>query len=322
MKGARWCFAATALVTAAAAADSGTLRGPVSGYVLDAHSRSLRPVNGIPGGATLGEPLRLGFRLNLAAVSPENDYAVVTAFRSAPAPVLVKGLSSGNPQIVHLEGAIAATALELSDGGASVLLSSSAEGKLQLIRGLPNQPEVLPAADVSSWDGGMVAANVDPAGTRVLAAAGDGSIFLLEVQGGSLGEPEWIGRVPGAAALSFIGTDSAAAGSATTGDVMLFRGLSGALTVSRVAGAGDGVQSAIALRAIGGQALCVADGSSGRAAMIDLATAAVHWVESPGQASRCDRLGRSVLVLNQAGRQPLLLLDASGPPEVFFVPVN
>jgi hypothetical protein len=321
MNPARWVFAA-ALVTAAAAADSGTLRGPVSGYVLDARSRLLRPVNGIPGGATLGEPLRLGFRLNLAAVSAENDYAVVTAFRSAPAPVLLKGLSSGNPQVVRLDGAIGATALDLSDGGAAVLLTSAAEGKLQLIRGLPNQPEALPTADVSGWGGGMAAAAVDPTGTLVLAAAGDGSIFLYKVQGSSLGEPAWIGRVPGAAALSFAGADSAAVGSATTGDVVLFRGLDGALTVSRVAGAEDGVQSAIALRAIGGQELCVAEGSSGRAAMIDLATPAVHWLESPGQASRCGRLGRAVLVLNQAGREPLLLLDVSGPPKVFFVPVN
>ena len=83
------------------------------------------------------------------------------------------------------------------------------------------------------------------------AAAVDGSVYVLRVQGTSLGEPEWVGRVPGAAAVSFIGTDGAAVGSATTGDVMLFRGLGGALTVSRAAGAGDGIQSAIALRVRG-----------------------------------------------------------------------
>ena len=321
MTGGRWYFAAAILATAASAADRGTVTGPVAGYVLDARSRSLRPVNGIPGGATLGDPLRLAFRLNLAAVSAENDYAVATAFRSGRTAMLLRGLSSGDPQIVPLDGAIEATALELSDGGSVVLLSSAVEGKLQLIRGLPNQPEALAAADVSDW-GGLAAAAVDPSGTLVTAAAVDGSIYVLRVRGTSLGEPEWIGRVPGAAAVSFIGTDGAAVASATTGDVMLFRGLGGALTVSRAAGAGDGIQSAIALRYAGGQELCVVEGSTGKAAMIDLASPAVRWLEPAGQASRCDRLSNSVLALNQAGREPLLLLDTSAAPQIFFVPVN
>jgi len=315
-------LAAAIFVIGAAAADSGKVRGPVAGYILDARARSLRPVNGIPGGATLGPPLQLGFRLNLAAVSAEKDFAVVTEFRKAAAPVLVKALSSGSPVIVPLAGSIQATALDLSDGGNAVVVSSVAGGRLQLITGLPDSPVVLPAVDVSGWSGGIVAAAVDPSGMQVLAAAGDGSIYLYAVQGQALSDAQWVGRVPGAAALAFAATGTGVVGSATSGDVMVFRGLGGVPTVSRAAGAADGIESVRALRPAGPDGICVVEGPSGKAGIIDVSAPAVHWLSPSGPASRCDRVNASVLALNQAGRDPLLLLDSSGVPGVFFVPAN
>ncbi len=316
-----WC-AAVVCVMAASAADSGTVRGPVSGYVLDARARSLRPVNGIPGGATLGAPLQLGFRLNLAAVSAEKDFAVVTEFRKAAVPVLVKALSSGSPVIVPLTGAIAATALDLSDGGGAAMVCSATDGKLQLITGLPDNPVVLPAVDVSGWNGGIVAGAVDPSGTQVLAAAGDGNIYLYSVQGQALSDAEWVGRVPGASAMAFAATGTGVVGSATSGDVMVIRGLGGVPTVSQAAGAADGIESVRALRPAGPEGICVVEGPSGKAGIIDVSAPAVHWLSPSGPASRCDRLNASVLALNQAGRDPLLLLDSSGVPGIFFVPAN
>ncbi len=311
------------LVAAAQAAETAAMRGPVSGYVLDARSRSLRPVNGIPGGAALGAAVNLSFRVDQAAVSSDRDYAVVTGYRAAPVPMLVKGLSAQQPAVSAIDGAIPATAMELSDDGTALVLTSAAEGKLQVVVGLPDQPRALPAADVSGWPGGVTAAAIDATGSLVLAVSGDGSVYLLAVHGKSLGTPQWVGQAPGAIAVSFVGSGTAIVGSATSGALTLFRGLGGSLTVSSLADAAQAFQSVRAVRSAGAQRVCVADSASGKVAIVDIGTQEVRWLAASASANRCDRLNGSVLALNQPGREPLLLLDTSPDTSgIFFVPAN
>jgi hypothetical protein len=317
-------LAALLLVAAAApAAETATMRGPIAGYVLDARSRTLRPVNGIPGGAALGAAVNLGFRVDRAAIFTAGDYAVVTGYRATPVPMLVKGLSSQQPAVSAIDGAIPATAMELSDDGTALVLTSAGDGKLQLVTGLPDRPQALPAVDVSGWSGGVTAAAIDATGSQVLAAAGDGSVYLLPVQGKSLGAPQWAGQVPGAAAVSFVGSGTAIVGSATSGALTLFRGLGNSLTVSSLADAAQAFQSVRAVRSAGAQRVCVADSASGKAAIVDIGSQEVRWLPTSASANRCDRLNGSVLALNQPGRDPLLLLDTSSDTSgIFFVPAN
>src|ERR1017187_4560950 len=108
--------------------------GPVAGYVFD--GAALRPIAGVPGGATLGEALDLGLSASAAAVSPQLDSAIVTA-------------SDGSLHLFRLSGH---SATEVSWNGVPrgplrVGYSPSgraaaicAAGRAQVFSGLPNAP--------------------------------------------------------------------------------------------------------------------------------------------------------------------------------------
>jgi hypothetical protein len=101
--------------------------------------------------------------------------------------------------------------------------------------------------------------------------------------------------------------------------VLLFRDPAGSLAISTLAGARDGISSAIAVRPIGASEVAVVEGG-GRLAAVNLDSSAVAWVDLVGAADRLDSLADGLLVLNSAGTQPLLLLDIARSRTPYFVP--
>jgi hypothetical protein len=294
-------------------ADASGIGGPVSGYVVDGRFRALRPINGIPGAARLGEPIELPFAIANAAIAASQDYAIVTRANGDGSPTLVVGLRSGAPQLRTVERAIVPSGMRIGDSGAAAILYSDTQ--LQFVDGLPGSPN---AADPVALDGlnGVAAVALDAAGANALLVSRDGNIYRA-ARGAN---PVWIARVPGAVSASFLpGSDDAAVASAETGDVVLLHGLSGSLTIRTVAGAANGLTSARSVRAINGSELAVVDGD-GRLGVVAVETGSVEWVAMAGAADRIDTLARGLLVLNQAGSRPLLLLDLNQGHAPYFVP--
>jgi hypothetical protein len=293
-------------------ADNG-IGGPVSGYVVDGRFRAIRPINGIPGAAQLGAPLDLPFAIDLYAIATQQDYAIVTAAKRGGAPILVRGLRSGAPQQQPVANAIAASGIRLADSGSAGAFYSDTQ--LQFVSGLPDAPAVSDPVDVSAA-GGVSGAAIDAAGHSVLLLGRDGSIYQA-VRGADL---KWVARVPGASSAAFLPSgDDAVVASADTGDVVLLSGLSGSLTVRTVAGAANGITSARSVRAISATQIALVDGQ-GRLGAIDVETGSTEWIGLAGAADRIETLDRGLLVLNQAGPQPLLLLDISQGRAPYFVP--
>ena len=85
------------------------LRGPVMGYVLDATTQAIRPVNGIPGSSVLGQPLALPFPVAAAAFSPRGDFALVTSASDDHTTQVLRNLG-GAPHIDPIEGGISGAA--------------------------------------------------------------------------------------------------------------------------------------------------------------------------------------------------------------------
>lgn len=108
--------------------------GPVAGYVFD--GAALRPINGVPGGATLGEALSLGVAASAAVVSPQLDSAIVTAgdgslhlFRlggHSATEVSWNGVPRGPARVVYSPSGTAAAVY--------------AAGRVRTFGGLPNSP--------------------------------------------------------------------------------------------------------------------------------------------------------------------------------------
>jgi hypothetical protein len=305
-------------VSLAWCADNGGIGGPVTGFVVDGHIHSIRPINGIPGAAQLGGAVQLPFAVGLAAISTTQDYALVTAFRKGGSPVLARGLRSGAPQTSAIDGAIAASGMMLAASGTTAAVYSNGAGKLQFITGLPASPVAHDPVDISTLNGGVAAMAVDTAGVNALLVAGDGNIYWAAGQGAR--GLNWVARVPGASSASLLPSgDDAVVGSAETGDVILLHGLNGSLTIRKMAGASNGINSARALQAISDREIGVVDGD-GRLGTIDVESGTTAWIALAGAAEGFESLGSNLLLLNHAGPAPLLLFDMAQGHATYFVP--
>src|ERR1043166_3804615 len=56
-----------------------SVAGPLSGFVFDGSARALRPVRGVAGAATFGDPMDAGVSLASASGSPRQDSAFAKA---------------------------------------------------------------------------------------------------------------------------------------------------------------------------------------------------------------------------------------------------
>jgi hypothetical protein len=304
------------LASLASPLGAAVMAGPVSGYVLDQASHSLRPINGIPGGASLGSPLVVPFPVGMAAVSLRQDYALLTEVRGGDV-FLATNLHSGQPTVAPLAGAISASNIVLSGSGTSAILYSSASHQLQFVSGLPGSPAAGSAIDASQAGAVSVLA-LDGPGSTALLLASDGGLYIMSASGGA--GPQFIARISGASSAAILadGTD-AVVGNSTTGDVLLVGNFASSAAISTLAGAGQGITSARDVAAVDAHHAGVIDGT-GKLAVIDLDTAAVSWITLAGAAEHFNPLDTGVLLLNHPGQQALLLLTSAQGGTPYFVP--
>lgn len=288
-----------------AAADSAVVRGPVLGYVLDAGSQKVRPVNGFPGAAHVGEPLALPFPVAAAAFSAR--WALLAApsgevflLRDAPAPLA--GVLS-RPDLMVFN----------SDGSAAALYSSG-ERRAQILRGLPDNPQPGAPFDLAAPVAAMAltrdASHLVLAGRESLWLAGDAASRLLSDA-----------LTPAAIALLNQDRDLLVADAATD-RLLLIRDFASTADLFHWAGPSDGVSAPVGLAASGDRVL-VANAGARTLDVFHIPTRALETrLALDWTPTRLALLpGHPVFLLNDLGRDPLLLADTAGSPGVYFVPV-
>src|ERR1017187_3333164 len=131
-----WPICGLVLAASALPAQQGRLSGPVAGFVFDNSGRVLRPIQGLPGAALLGDPLSFGLDVAAAYIAPHQDSAIVVGADQSLHLFLLNG---GAPTEVSL-GGIAGTPerVVFSPSGAAVALISA--GSARVLTGLPNAP--------------------------------------------------------------------------------------------------------------------------------------------------------------------------------------
>ena len=311
-------LAAGFALCAAGAADSG-INGPISGFVLDGRSRAIRPVNGIPGAALLGAPAAIPFEVQAAAVAAGHDYALVVD--ESGRVMLARGLASAAPAVTAVTDAIGGVSrMALSENGSSAVLYSADGARLQVVTGLPDQARAEAPADASGLGSEITALAMDDSGKRAFAGTASG---VYALSGGALTRLAG-GHEVSAIALLNGGRDVAFA-SKGADEIVLVRDAAGAANVEILGSAAAGVNRPVGLQpADGGRQLWVANAGANAALVFNLAEpGAPVSIDLPGAPTRCDRLnGRSVLVFNEAGAAPLLLVDWAQERNVYFVPVD
>ncbi len=289
---------------------TGQVGGPVIGFAFDSSVRALRPILGIPGASTLGDPLNAGLDLSSAVVAPRQDSAI--AFASDGSLHLLR-LGSGAAEV--LCGACPATASTavFSPSGTAVALYSA--GRAQIVTGLPEAPSAGASFDIG---GNRSRAQAPP-----MAVSDDGAWLLASTPAavnlfGSNGGPrQLLAAGPGALVAFAAGSHDAAIADAT-GAVTLFRDVAGASTAQPLTSP-DAIRHAGALAfSTDGSRLFVASRAEESVASIDIAAGTSTVAACNCALSGLVPMGK-VLRLNELGNGPLWLLDSDGS-RVVFVP--
>jgi hypothetical protein len=301
---------AVLLVSVAAAQSGPALSGPTLGLVFDSSQSALRPIRGIPGAATLGDPVIPGLALASATVSPRQDYALaVQALDSsvvlvrAGAEVSSRGVSGSRPGPALIVFSPAGTAAALYDSGA---------GRVQILTGLPDTAAVQSDIDISALAGPVAALAVDDAGTSLFLAAGAAETVAL-YRIAMDGTPQFLAyfRSVAALSLSLNGREALLADSAA-GAVYAIRDLRGAARIETLASGRDGLGAPIAVQSDSAGRVFVAD-QAGNLTILDRSRGSVLTLPCGCAPTGLYRLaGSATFRLTEPSDAPMWVLDASG----------
>ncbi len=305
------CLAALAVVLAAA--QEVRLAAPISGAVFDAHSRSLRPVVGVPGAAYLGDALVSG--LDLAVVSPDGKLALAVLNGKLCA---IRGLDTLQIEWKELEGALEGVERIAwsGDAGAAAVYSPSS-GRLQFWRDLAAQG----TADLSGMSGRLAALAVDSSGRAAAAAFEAGGVWAISAGA----EPRLLARMDHPAALALAGQDrDLFIADRAANEILLLRNYAQGGGAALFAAAPQGVLDPVAMAiSPDGRSLVVASAEGRRLTAFNLVSAEVSGeTVADFEPSRLERFSKSLFLLNHGGdgKDPLQVLDGSLGLSIYFVP--
>ena len=301
------------------------LRGPVMGYVLDATTKAIRPVNGIPGSSVLDQPLVLPFPVAAAAFSPRGDFALVTSASDDHTAYVLRNLGDV-PHIDPIEGGISGADRVFlnADASAGVLLASDGR-QLQFLQRFPASPMVGPLLNLSSISGTITALAIDRTGSNVLIAVSDahGALYLATPD---LQIPRLIANFGSPTAVAFLnGDQDVIVADAATNEITLLRNFAGTPQAFRLAGERDGVSGPVGLRiSPDSRKLYIASAPS---RTLDIWNFEAQSIEASypldAEPTRLTPFrGSSIFLLNDVGDHPLVLVDAALDPAVYFVPAG
>ncbi|MBI2681067.1 MAG: hypothetical protein HYX25_08695 [Candidatus Solibacter usitatus] len=186
-----WLWLVIAAGTAAAQTHS--IQGPRLGWVFDEAAGALRPIVGIAGSSTMGDPLPLAVGLKRAVVSPTQDYALAVAGNDARVH-LIRPRQNSNVLLKPLPDANRAPdRMVISPTGSAAAFyyyNGRGAGHIVVMNGFPQQPRIsaqmsvlrvpAPTALAVADDGAVVLAG---AGNLVIAATENAEIPVTSALG-------------------------------------------------------------------------------------------------------------------------------------------
>jgi len=213
-----------------AQAQQGSIAGPVAGFVFDSGAQALRPLRGIVGAATAGDPINSGYQLTAAYVAPRQDsvFGIAAAGSNNESNNVVSThyftLNSGALTEVAITGLMAQPErIAYSPSGTAAVLFSN--GQAQMVAGLPGSPSVVGSVQLRQG-----ARTINPTS---LAVSDDG-VYLLFAVGGSIQLASQSGGVR-AVMTSGVGASVAFAPGASYNAAVAARG-TGAVLIQNVTG--------------------------------------------------------------------------------------
>src|ERR1700683_365367 len=144
-------------ISAGEASPQAQLSAPAEAYIFDAAVKGIRPVLGIPGASSIGDPLDLGLSLASALVSPNQDFALLVGADDAAVRIL--SLQSGDftNQLLP-QASNAPKRIFFSPGGGTVGLYYPDSDRLQIFTHMPVGPILASEISTASLSGDLLSA--------------------------------------------------------------------------------------------------------------------------------------------------------------------
>lgn len=318
MKGAKVWAGFIAIAMTAAAGEG--LRGPVAGYVFDARQAVIRPIEGLPGAARLGDGFAGENGLADCSVASRKRLAVCrTTAGESWMVVAWPGDEVTTREIAGLAGPAETTLLSDSGELAAVHFESSANsgGRLVWLRYLGREA----AVDFSQETGpGWRMLAMAPEGNRVLMTSGS-ELWVVDRAAG----PERLASGVNISAAAFSKEDGVFFADQGARELWKLERAEAGTRAMRVMILANGVDKPTALTACAsgdGEQVGLVDGNSAQVDVLHLSGQRMEPLPVWGRPNRMVRLNQDGLyVLNQPGEAPLLLFDC-GARAAYFVPVD
>lgn len=305
-----------------------SLSGPSLGMVFDASVKGVRPIWGIPGASTLGQPLALGFAVSLAAVSPVQSYALVWSEDNGALSTVQ--LKDGAVNVSAVSGISTAPArIALSPNGAFAALYFKDQNAVQIISGLPSGAATGPRIDLSGLPAALTNLVINDAGDKVLASLDQGgtpetrqsSLYLLTPADNSA---RVVLTSPHLADIAFLSkSDDAAFADDQENSVSVLRDVANTAARTVLISGDQVLQKPAAVQALSGNQQVLAGSSQGGAvAVLDLAGAPPFFLSCRCSPTSVHRLSASsVFQLTEPKDGLLWILDWDpDSPRILFVP--
>ncbi|HLK62358.1 MAG TPA: hypothetical protein VKU19_02900 [Bryobacteraceae bacterium] len=256
-----------ALIAGVASAAT-TIGGPVAGYVSESTVAQLRTILGVPGAYHLSDPLPMPDGVTKIRLAPGQDFALVESAGSAPGVLFLK--LGTIDHVAPIAGAMpTADWIAFSPGAGSAMLYSSAANRLQVLKGLPDAPQVALDMDSTTMQEEPVLGAVSDDASLVLVAS---SSALYRV---SSGGSKLLISTGGIASVTVMrnGAD-AALSDPTTGSIHLVSNAAGTATTRVLVSGLDGIGTIFP--AADGASLFAARPSADMVSSIDIASGQVQ----------------------------------------------
>jgi hypothetical protein len=281
------------------------LSAPVLGYIPD--GAKLRPVYGIPAAAAVMPVLDSGRELGRAAVSPRQDYVLASAADSGEVGIVRPGQSFRS-----LTGAyVSPDLIGISPNGSAAALYFSSSHHFQIVKGLPDSPEIREVDATFLGDAPVALAIADDAQWLVGA-------WALGVH--AFGPHGDVNRLPlddAATALAFFHASHDLAVGTAQG-VYTIADVGGRNLVGRLTATADAAMfAAVTLN----NRRTILASASGMITAVDLDTGATSTADCACTPEGLFPMGRNAFRLNSLGFGAFKLFDAD-TGDVLFAPVT
>jgi hypothetical protein len=299
--------------------------GPVLGYVWDAPSQGLRPVQGLPGASIVGAAtVSASGRRAVFIASASSEVSGMALFLDANGGIFQASQSGGAlSQVANIPGA---NTLALSNGGGYSLITGESTSGIHIasvISGLPQSPttRALNVANLASIAGGAAS----DTGTVALAVgSGQSGTSLIAFIGQSAGAQ--VATAQSFGGMQFVpGSDELVVADGGTGALTAISHVNTAPASTTLSPAGA-IASPVALDVTPNGRWVVAANHAGDVLRIDLTGAVAattsHCSCAPSQVlAMRGSTSETTVRLVTTGAGPLWIVDAGRPtPRVLFIP--